>query len=64
VTLAPGGTVIYTVTGVVFRRAVGALPFSSTVAAPTGTEDPMPLNNQVEGSTQALYVVNLPVVVR
>jgi uncharacterized repeat protein (TIGR01451 family) len=64
VTLAPGGTVIYTVTGVVFQRAVGALPFSSTVAAPTGTEDPVPSNNRAEGSTQALYVVNLPVVVR
>jgi uncharacterized repeat protein (TIGR01451 family) len=64
VTLAPGGTVTYTVTGVVFRRAVGALPFSSTVAAPTGAEDPVPSNNRAEGSTQALYVVNLPVVVR
>jgi uncharacterized repeat protein (TIGR01451 family) len=64
VTLAPGGSVTYTVTGVVFQRAVGALPFSSTVAAPTGTEDPVPSNNRAEGSTQALYVVNLPVVVR
>jgi uncharacterized repeat protein (TIGR01451 family) len=64
VTLAPGGTVTYTVTGVVFRRAVGALPFSSTVAAPTGVEDPVPSNNRAEGSTQALYVVNLPVIAR
>jgi uncharacterized repeat protein (TIGR01451 family) len=64
VTLAPGGTVTYTVTGVVFRRAVGALPFSSTVAAPTGAEDPVPSNNRAEGSTQALYVVNLPVIAR
>jgi len=64
VTLAPGGSVTYTVTGVVFQRAVGALPFSSTVAAPTGTEDPVPSNNRAEGSTQALYVVNLPVIAR
>jgi len=64
VTLAPGGTVTYTVTGVVFRRAVGALPFSSTVAAPTGTEDPVLSNNRAEGSIQVLYVVNLPLVVR
>jgi uncharacterized repeat protein (TIGR01451 family) len=64
VTLAPGGTVTYTVTGVVFRRAVGAFPFSSTVAAPTGVEDPVPSNNRAEGSTQALYVVNLPVIAR
>ncbi len=64
VTLAPGGMVTYTVTGVVFRQAVGMLPFSSAVIAPTGAADPVSSNNLVEGSTQALYVVTLPVIMR
>lgn len=64
ITLAPGGTVTYTVTGAVFSRAVGQLPFSSTVTAQSGAEDPVVTNNQAQSATQAMYVVTLPVVVR
>ncbi|PMP88432.1 MAG: hypothetical protein C0183_00890, partial [Roseiflexus castenholzii] len=64
VTLAPGGAITYTVTGTVFNRAVGQLPFSGAVVAPASAEDPVLTNNQAQSSTQALYVVTLPVVVR
>ncbi len=64
ITLAPGGTVTYTVTGTVFSRAVGPLPFSSTVTAQAGAEDPVLTNNQAQSATQAMYMVTLPVVMR
>lgn len=64
VTLAPGGTVTYTVNGIVFQRAVGALPVSGSVSAPAGIEDPDPSNNRAEGAIQALYMVTLPIIVR
>lgn len=64
VTLAPGGAVTYTVTGTVFNRAVGQLPFFSTVTAQAGAEDPVSTNNQAQSVTQAMYMVTLPLVVR
>ncbi|MGQ9550606.1 MAG: hypothetical protein ACUVWS_18490, partial [Roseiflexus sp.] len=64
VTLAPGGTVTYTVNGIVFQRAVGALPVSGSVSAPAGIEDPDPSNNRAEGAIHALYMVTLPIIVR
>lgn len=64
VTLTPGGTVTYTVTGTVSSRAVGQLHFSSTVRAQEGTEDPVLMNNHAQSSTQAIYMVTLPVVAR
>lgn len=64
VTLTPGGTVTYTITGAVFSRAVGQLLFSSAVTAQSGAEDPVVTNNQAQSATQAMYVVTLPVVVR
>ncbi|MDW8145873.1 MAG: hypothetical protein RMJ48_06190 [Roseiflexaceae bacterium] len=64
VTLAPGGTVSYTIIGTVRNGAVGHLSFSSAVAAQSGAEDPVLMNNQAQSSTQAMYMVMLPVVVR
>jgi uncharacterized repeat protein (TIGR01451 family) len=45
VNLWPGGTATYTVTALVNLSAIGSLTVTSSIAAPSGTADPVPANN-------------------
>lgn len=64
-TIVPGGSVTYTVTGVVaYGSAVQQVAFASSITPPTGISDPTPANNQEDATAQVTYVIVIPIVVR
>ncbi len=64
-TIVPGGSVTYTVTGVVaYGSAVQQVAFASSITPPTGIADPVLANNQENTTAQVNYVIAIPIVVR